>query len=43
MANVAFLDLVVGTFRGEGDVSLEVWENRSVVASAPSPGTALRE
>jgi hypothetical protein len=28
------MDLVVGTFQGEGDVSLEVWENRSARPSA---------
>jgi hypothetical protein len=37
------MDLLVGNFRGDGEVALEVWENLAVAASAPLPAAAGRE
>jgi hypothetical protein len=37
------MDLLVGNFRGEGEVALEVWENLAVTASVPRPATTRRD
>jgi len=37
------MDLLVGSFRGEGEVALEVWENLPVAPPAPRPAAARRD